>query len=160
MICLLTLIAYMFYALAAHHWRLGLILLLFFLTFIILMFGSFRLGNSLRMSGFRNLAQRSKPLIEAIHKYEADQGRPPKILDNLAPKYLKAIPQTGMDAYPKFDYIFGREKDYDGNPWVLCVHVGYGLGFDEFLYLPRQNYPKKGYGGRLERVEDWAYVHE
>jgi len=28
------------------------------------------------------------------------------------------------------------------------------------LYFPKKDYPEKGYGGSLERVGDWAYVHE
>jgi hypothetical protein len=34
------------------------------------------------------------------------------------------------------------------------------MNWDMFLYFPKQNYPKAGYGGWLERIEDWAYVHE
>ncbi len=28
------------------------------------------------------------------------------------------------------------------------------------LYFPNRNYPQHGYGGWLEPVGDWAYVHE
>jgi hypothetical protein len=35
-----------------------------------------------------------------------------------------------------------------------------GINFDSFLYLPLQNWPERGYGGVLQRIDDWAYVHE
>jgi len=45
--------------------------------------------------------------------------------------------------------------------WFLSVNVPcFGVGFDQMLSFPLQNYPKVGYGGGLERVKDWAYVHE
>jgi hypothetical protein len=28
------------------------------------------------------------------------------------------------------------------------------------LYLPSGQYPEQGWGGTLERIDDWAYVHE
>jgi len=35
-----------------------------------------------------------------------------------------------------------------------------GFNWDIFIYFPSQNYPEYKYGGFLEKVEDWAYVHE
>ena len=73
-----------------------------------------------------------------------------------------SIPSTGMAAYPTYRYLTGTDAlEYEGNSWVIVVHAPLGLlDFDSFLYFPKQNYPKHGYGGYLERVEDWAYVHE
>ncbi len=34
------------------------------------------------------------------------------------------------------------------------------LNWDQILYFPNQNYPAKGYGGPIELIDDWAYVHE
>ncbi len=46
-------------------------------------------------------------------------------------------------------------------PWALQVLPPvFGVGFDLMLYFPKQDYPENGYGGWLERVGDWAYVHE
>lgn len=69
---------------------------------------------------------------------------------------------TGMAAYPQYEYHTGaRAAQYDGNPWVLVVFTpSGGINFDEFLYFPLQNYPRSGYGGSLEQLGDWAYVHE
>lgn len=67
-----------------------------------------------------------------------------------------------MRAYPKFEYVAGEKaKSYGDNPWVLYVFTpSGGINFDQFMYFPKQNYPKHGYGGWLERVGEWAYVHE
>jgi hypothetical protein len=43
---------------------------------------------------------------------------------------------------------------------VLLVSTLKGGSFDRFLYFPLQNYPEDGYGGSLERIGDWAYLHE
>ncbi len=125
------------------------------------MIGS-KTGSKIRMKGFTLLAERSKPLVEAIKKYEREHGTPPESLEALIPKYLPQIPSTRMSAYPKYEYVSGEKaRHYDGNPWALYVFTpSGGINFDQFLYFPLQNYPQSGYGGSLERVGEWAYVHE
>ncbi|MBM4044395.1 MAG: hypothetical protein FJ279_04715 [Planctomycetes bacterium] len=115
-----------------------------------------------RMTAFHELAGRSAPLVQAIHKFDEENGRPPVSLDDLVPRYLPSIPGTGMGAYPRYEYVAGdKAKQRYGNPWALYIHTSIGFcNFDMFLYFPNQNYPEKGYGGVLERVRDWAYVHE
>lgn len=120
-------------------------------------------SRDVRMMGMASFAERSQPLIAAIKQFEQNLGRPPKKLKDLVPTYLATVPDTGMSAYPEYRYTTGElaQKEYDGNPWVLTVFTpNYGLNFDQMLYFPKQNYPKIGYGGGLERVGDWAYVHE
>jgi hypothetical protein len=46
-------------------------------------------------------------------------------------------------------------------PWELRVPCSRGLvNWDVFFYWPGQQYPAYGYGGSIERIADWAYVHE
>jgi hypothetical protein len=122
------------------------------------------LGNGLRMNAFARLGERSRPLVEAIEAYAADRGEPPDKLQELVPKYLPAVPGTGMRACPEYEY---RKKDdpekwgYGSNPWVLTVQTpSGGINWDEFMYFPLRDYPEHGYGGSLERLGDWAYLHE
>ena len=121
-----------------------------------------RLGNSVRMAAFQRLAERSTPLVQAIRSYESRHGTPPADLIALGPEYLPESPGTGIAAYPRYEYRAGEKAArYDGNPWVLTVFTpSGGINFDQFMYFPKQNYPKNGYGGWLERIADWAYVHE
>ena len=121
-----------------------------------------RIGGPIRMAAFRSLAARSAPLVQAIRSYESRHGVPPTDLAALVPEFLPSIPSTGIAAYPRYEYYVGEEAArYDENPWVLVVFTpSGGINFDTFMYLPHQNYPKTGYGGSLERISDWAYVHE
>lgn len=121
------------------------------------------LGASIRMKAFARLAERSRPLVLAIRTFEKDLGRPPASLDDLVPRYLRSVPPTGIRAYPTYEYVTGPTAriHYHGNPWALSVSApSGGLNWDRFLYYPKQNYPEEGHGGWLERVGDWAYVHE
>jgi hypothetical protein len=123
---------------------------------------SFNRDDFVRMPAFYRLAKRSVPLVQAIRAYEAQHGQPPPSLAALVPDFLSAVPNTGMGAYPDYKYYTGEEAArYDGNSWILVIPTSRGvLNWDSFMYFPLQNYPKTGYGGVLERIEDWAYVHE
>lgn len=35
-----------------------------------------------------------------------------------------------------------------------------GINFDVFVYWPEGNYPDSMYGGWVERIGHWAYMHE
>jgi hypothetical protein len=106
------------------------------------------------------LASRSEALVGAIRSFAEREGRPPTDLQELVPKYFARIPKTGMPAYP--DYRYSTEPSrWKGNPWVLYIDcTSGGINFDMFIYFPLQNYPETGYGGSLERIGEWAYVHE
>ena len=141
----------------------ALLVLVLSLVYIPLCIAGIYFGREVRMARMADFAERSQPLIEAIQKYERNQGAPPATLDDLIPDYLSEIPHTGMMAYPEYEYYSGKKslERYDGNPWVVTVDTpSGGPNWDEMLYFPKQNYPKAGYGGDLERVGDWAYVHE
>jgi hypothetical protein len=59
-------------------------------------------------------------------------------------------------------YVGAESREsFDGNPWVLVAPVSSGIiNWDLFMYFPLQNYPDHGYGGSVQRIADWAYVHE
>lgn len=47
------------------------------------------------------------------------------------------------------------------SPWELRIDCSRGmLNWDVFFYWPTQRYPDNIYGGIVERIGDWAYVHE
>lgn len=121
-----------------------------------------RIGQHIRMDAFTKLSVRSAQLVSAIKQYEQANGAPPKALEDLVPAFLATVPGTGMGAYPDYRYMSGEEAaSYAGNPWVLTVFTpSGGINFDQFMYFPLQNYPDKGFGGWLQRINDWAYVHE
>ena len=136
------------------------ILALCSMTYLVALGVSFHLGGHVRMNAFHRLAERSKPLVNAIRAFEQKNGRPPESLEALVPEFIACVPSTGMGAYPDYQYKTPA-TNYDGNPWVIVVSTpSGGINFDEFLYFPLTNYPSEGYGGLLERIGDWAYVHE
>jgi hypothetical protein len=57
-----------------------------------------------RIETFRDLPVRSQGLIAAIKRFHTDNGRPPHDLQELVPKYLPAIPDTGVARFPTYDY--------------------------------------------------------
>lgn len=119
------------------------------------------IGEKIRMRGFHRLAERSKPLVDAVRAYEEKHGRPPDSLEALVPEFIASVPVTGMKAYPKYEYsVVTNANDHD-NPWIITIFTpSGGINFDQFMYWPLTNYPEHGYGGWIERVGDWAYVHE
>ncbi|HUP60753.1 MAG TPA: hypothetical protein VNA69_10080 [Thermoanaerobaculia bacterium] len=118
--------------------------------------------NAYRTYAFRRLSVRSKPLIAAVQQFVAERGVPPPDLSSLVPGYLAAVPRTGMGAYPEYRLVSdeGVQKD-TGNRWILMVDTPSGaINWDVFVYYPNQRYPETGFDGVLERIGDWAYVHE
>lgn len=121
-----------------------------------------RLHREAFLKAFHGLAERSTPLVQAIKSYEVRYGSPPPDLSALVPEFLPSVPGTGMAIYPQYKYYTAEKAaEFEGNPWVLVVSTSTGvLNWDQFMYFPLQNYPDTGYGGQIERIADWAYVHE
>ena len=119
-----------------------------------------QLGGAIRNAAMADLAARSHPLIQAINDYSRDHESPPASLGDLVPRYLAQRPSTALAAYPEYRYERNPQQHF-GNAWALWVETpSGGINFDRFIYLPDQNYPAVAYGGTLERIDDWAYVHE
>lgn len=117
-------------------------------------------SERLRHQAFVELSQRSAPVVTAIQEFVRQRGQPPTALEDLVPDFLPELPETGLCAYPNYTLLSGEKAQrFEANPWVLMVSVG-SLDFDVFLYLPLQNYPAHGFGGVVERMGDWGYVHE
>jgi hypothetical protein len=121
-------------------------------------------GGKIRMWGFGRFIERSEPLIAAIREYDAVYGHPPETLDALVPEFLPEVPSTGVGSSPVYEYTsLVAEEDFTkgDNRWMLHLPVGLGvLNWDLLIFLPNGDYPEHGWGGWLEPVSDWAYVHE
>ncbi|GAA5494490.1 hypothetical protein Rhal01_00651 [Rubritalea halochordaticola] len=127
-----------------------------------LFIASVLIGNKIRMAEFAALAKRSAPLVTAIADYTAQHGSPPENLQELVPQYLEEVPRTGIMAYPEYKYeVAPQAERYHSNPWVLYIPcTSGGLNWDEFVYLPQQNYDAEMSHDYYERVHDWGYLHE
>ena len=119
-------------------------------------------GWAERRAGLVRASRRAQPLTAAIEQYRANNGAPPAALDHLVPRYLAAIPPTGMTAYPAWRYLgpADRPEGADFGSYELYVRTNFGLNFDRFYYWPEQDSPEFSSSGRIERIGDWAYLHE
>jgi hypothetical protein len=129
------------------------------IVFVITMI-AFGVGETMRDAAFKAITVRGGPLIAAIKQFQAKNGALPGRLDELVPDFIPAIPDTGVGAYPKFEYL--RKPDpakYDGNPWVLYVNVSTDeLMQDLLIFYPDQNYTPNRPGHLAGRFADWAKI--
>ncbi|MDZ4696985.1 MAG: hypothetical protein SGI86_17745 [Deltaproteobacteria bacterium] len=131
------------------------------ILFLVSFAGGLFLGRVVWRDCVKEVVERAEPLVTAIHEYTDAHGNPPGSLDELVPQHIAAIPSTSVGAFPNFRYVVDEPERYDGNPWVLLVIPPcHPMGFDLLMYFPLRNYPDVGYGGSLERIGAWAYVHE
>jgi hypothetical protein len=77
------------------------------------------------------------PLIQAIRKYEGDVGKPPRSLAELVPKYVEAVPGTGLREHPNYLYTV---RPGPPEQWALSVRME-SLGFKHISYEPSGRYP-------------------
>ena len=113
-----------------------------------------------RRAGLEAASTRAKPLIAAIERYKAEEGHAPKDLQMLVPQYIARVPQTGMVSYPDFRYTRDNWGDGALQFYILRVRTGFALSYESFNYFSDRKYPVRLYGGRVERIGAWAYVHE
>lgn len=119
-----------------------------------------RLEYAARTDAFRAVAQRAAPLVAALEQYKLVESTYPPSLDMLVPQYLVAVPDTNLAAYPKYEYEFSSEIK---NPRGYSLHVRCpvgGMNWDVFYYAPERDEDNKPHVDRLERIDEWIYVHE
>ncbi len=115
-------------------------------------------GAALRRARFADAAELARPLIAAIEAWRA-RGAYPEGLEDLYRGTMERIPSTGLLAYPEFSYRrAGTDDDFSGYELRVTCPVG-PFQSDVFVYRPGASYPELLYGGRVERIADWAYVH-
>jgi hypothetical protein len=94
--------------------------------------------DALRIRYLMRVPQRAAPMIRAIETYETHNGRYPDRLHSLVPKYLQAIPETGMGGYPRYGYSTNK----DG--FRVLIPIPFGLKFDFLAYKSSGQYSDYG----------------
>lgn len=118
-----------------------------------------KVGWIARGALFARLARRAQPLVVAVERFRAETGHSPSSLAELVPKYIAEVPPTGMIGYGPFEYR-EQSKRSQAAGYELSVPCGSGMNWDVFVYWPSGDYPEFMYGGGVERMGGWAYVHE
>jgi hypothetical protein len=133
-------------------------------TFFGLQFGLLRAFHPVSWFFRANAVRRSVASLAvvppAVRAFAQREGRPPASLQELVPRDLAAVPATGFGAYSEIE-VWPEGRVPEGDTWGLAIPMSQGiLNWDLLLYFPSGRYPPIGYGGRLERFGEWAYVHE
>jgi hypothetical protein len=110
-----------------------------------------------RMFAFDRAGERAQPLVDAVARFEEENGAPPNSIDELIPRWLPEVP-AGI---PPLRILSSPQSDwYAGNSWMLEAQTPIiFLNWDTFIYLPKQNYSDVR-GFRFTLLGRWAYVHE
>ncbi|GEM_PF-1420985 len=131
------------------------------LAFLAAVIPSLMIGHALRMEGLARAVRQSEPLVAAIRAYERDKGAPPPVLQALVPKYLPAVPSTGMRSYPDYIYNAGMASGGEASPWMLWISVPSGfMQFDRLVYRPAGVSLSSDLKGRTQRIGDWVYMDD
>ena len=117
-------------------------------------------ADTVYWSSLDQLVERSKPLTDAIDKFAEAENRLPTQLSDLVPKYISAIPKTGMGAFPDFKI---HRPDDPGikfiavDRWYLYIDLSQYMGsFLELRYRPDGNYTTQQTGLK-KKVGNWFY---
>lgn len=127
------------------------------------------ISQHVRFKVLEGVAQRSKPLIQAIHDYETDHGTPPNQLSDLVPAYLPQVPSPGLS--PQLPYWYETKAqqrllwsvNHDFRWTVYVVSPKNFMENDVFIFLPTQRYQSLRVPSNRKRyvkIGDWAYVPE
>jgi hypothetical protein len=118
------------------------------------------LARPQRLRSIEHVPSRASALVQAIEAFERDQGRAPDRLEELVPRYLDAIPPTGLGGHPRWFYnrapysSHPSDAEYGDNPWLLKLFVGSRfVGSCQVLYFPDRRYP-----AGATRIGEWAYI--
>lgn len=127
----------------------------------------FYVSNLYRMSRFETVAVQAGGLVNAIRQYQKDKGYPPSRLDDLVPVYLAQVPDTGLGAYPHFQYkatdegTATNDRQWFHEHWMLYIDIPLNDEQSEkFIYLPKAVTPQQNGQKIVQRLGDWVYVHD
>jgi len=118
------------------------------------------LGYRVRHMFFERLAVRSSGLVRSLERYRQVVGVYPDTLQAMVPSIIPKVPHTGMLGYGPYIYSKATKETLFREYELMVSCGGLGINFDRFVYWPEQKYPKEMYGGVVELIGEWAYVHE
>jgi hypothetical protein len=114
--------------------------------------------------GYYLVTPRSEALIDAIELYEKLQGRPPASLDELTPDFPLFVPDTGMPAFPRYEYQASAGPCSQNNSWSLVIALKGTFSDERLYYCPLQDYDLEPIqddfrSTERQRIGDWVYSY-
>ncbi|MGD8567308.1 MAG: hypothetical protein PVJ39_04435 [Gammaproteobacteria bacterium] len=127
----------------------------------------FQVSSMYRISRFETVSDQAGDLVNAIRQYQKDNGHPPSRLGDLVPAYIARVPDTGLGAYPHYQYKLtnkgktSKSRQWLHRPWVLYIDIPLNDEHSEkFIYLPVADTPQQDGQNIVKRLGDWVYVHD
>lgn len=119
-----------------------------------------------RSAALKRITEAARPVITAIEQHKRDAGKYPIRLEDLTPKYLSEVPDTGNLVYPRFAYSgprgpLGDWKDEE-DAYELSVFCHIGFNFDRLIYDPKHEWQQReSSGNSIEPFANgWVYFHD
>lgn len=137
--------------------QLALLVMTCCLIFITTYYVSAYFSSMVRRSNYIAAAVRGTEIVKAIFQYQEDHGAPPANLQQLSPAYIKGIPDTGLAVAPHFEYHFYGKN---APQWELTLQQSDLPNADTLVYWPGANYPAYLPEGTIEKLGQWAFVHD
>lgn len=136
--------------------------IIFIVLFTPIVILAFRAAFATWSYAFVALADRSKPLVVAIEKFESEKGHPPQSLRALVPEYIPEVPWTRIGSSPTYDYRTPPSGDFLTGNWYLGINVSDSglMDWDTFFYDPKRLYDESNSYDSFKRFGDWAYRHD
>lgn len=137
------------------------------------------LWPDLRPRALAQVKTAGQPVVQAILAYEREHGAPPPDLEALVPRFLAAVPGSGLARGNGFSYYLPKEEEpghraeqgkLEAAPprqWQLSVNVCESLfRFSVFAYDPEQRaekgtlppFPRHPDIDVIRRDGDWVYL--
>jgi hypothetical protein len=63
------------------------------------------------------IVRNGEPLVAALRHYEKEHGKAPAGLPELVPAYLQHLPETGVEEWPRYQYVVSQDRLH----WSLYV---------------------------------------
>jgi hypothetical protein len=106
---------------------------------------------------------RYTPVIEAIEKYKANNGKYPDTLNTLVPEYLPSSPGIYMKFGEELAYKPDSPRDFENLPFIFQISGSAGGSFSgqRFLYCPvpidtcQESHYNSSAGLNIIRVNEW-----
>lgn len=121
------------------------------------------MSRSLRVQSdfFGRMTRELDLLSEAAHRFETTHRKPPQSLTDLEMVGFNRskLSRPAQELTAKVQ-VRAEPAEFLGNSWALYIPVPSPLSFDGLYYFPKQNYPRRAFGGVMTPMGKWAYLNE